>query len=360
LIVPASRTPLYETHLAAGARMVDFAGWQMPQQYRSVKEEHRAVRTGAGIFDVSHMGRFLVEGAGAADFLQHALTNDLDRIGQGRAQYTLMCRPDGGILDDLVVCRGDPWRLVVNASRREADLSWLRSLAPTALGISDVSQELGLLALQGPKAVEVLARAGCDAGALRYFGWQEEAWSGTRILLSRTGYTGEDGFELFVPNTLLVDIWEGLLEAGAVPCGLAARDVCRIEAGLRLYGSDMDVQSNPYQAGLGWTVSLDKGDFIGREALARVSAEGPVRTLVGVECSGRTIPRPGAALRRNGETVGKVTSGTFSFWLNRGIGMASVVSGADALGTHLTIETRDGQSAALVTSLPFYRGSAQR
>jgi glycine cleavage system T protein (aminomethyltransferase) len=362
--VAARRTPLHPQHLAAGARMVEFGGWEMPQQYQSVKQEHQAVRTGAGLFDVSHMGRFVVEGAAGADFLQSVVTNDVTKVGPGRAQYNLLCRPDAGILDDLVIYRGQtddaPWRVVVNAAYREKDLAWLREHAPAGVSVSDVSDSVALLAIQGPKVEELLPASGVDLTSIPYFGWAEGEVAGVPALLSRTGYTGEDGFELFLPADRVGSVWDALVEAGAVPCGLAARDVCRLEAGLRLSGTDMDEETNPYEAGLGWTVKLAKGEFVGRQALAEVKEAGPARRLVGIQCGERVIPRHGAAVTHDGASIGTVTSGTHSFWLDRGIGFASVAAGSVTVGAQLQIEARGGLGAAEVVSLPFYRGSVRQ
>jgi aminomethyltransferase len=341
--------------------MVDFAGWEMPQQYRSVKDEQEAVRTAAGVFDVSHMGRFEVRGAAAGEFLQGVVTNDVGRLTPNRAQYNLLCRPDGGILDDLVVYRSErAWLVVVNAANREKDLSWLRERAPAGVEVVDRSDEVGLLALQGPEAERLLPAEDVDLSGLRYFGIAEGAVAGSRSLISRTGYTGEDGFELFVPVAQLGAVWDALLEAGVRPCGLAARDVCRLEAGLRLYGSDMDETTNPYEAGLGWTVKPAKGDFVGREALLRIAEAGPLRELVGLGCADRGIPRHGAAVRLAGRVIGEVTSGTYSFWLGRGIAMAFVEAAAAPAGSQVEVATRSGGAAAEVVPLPFYRGSARR
>ena len=341
--------------------MVEFAGWEMPQQYRSVKEEQEAVRSAAGVFDVSHMGRFEVRGAEAGEFLQRVVTNDVGRLAPNRAQYNLLCRPDGGIVDDLVVYRSErAWVVVVNAANRDKDLAWLRARAPGGVEVVDRSDELGLLALQGPEAERLLPAEEVDLTALRYFGIAECTVAGARSLISRTGYTGEDGFELFVPAEALGAVWESLLQAGVRPCGLAARDVCRLEAGLRLYGSDMDESTNPYEAGLGWTVKLAKGDFEGREALVRIKESGPQRELVGLGCADRGIPRHGAAVSLGGRVIGEVTSGTYSFWLGRGIAMASVEAAAAPAGSRVAIATRSGEAAADVVPLPFYRGSVRR
>ena len=355
------RTPLYSQHVAAGGRMVDFAGWEMPQQYTSVKEEQEAVRGAAGLFDVSHMGRYEVRGDSAADYLQSLVTNDLSRLAPNRAQYNLLCRQDGGIVDDLVVYRSESaWLVVVNAANREKDLAWLRDRAPRDVEVVDRSDELSLIALQGPAAERMLPVEGVDLGAVRYFGMATGRLAGAESLVSRTGYTGEDGFELFVPSTHAGAVWDALVAAGARPCGLAARDVCRLEAGLRLYGSDMDEQTNPYEAGLGWTVKLAKGDFVGREALQGIKNEGPRRELVGLGGADRTIPRHGAVVSLDGREIGVVTSGTYSFWLRRGIGMATIAAGAAPAGSRLGVATRNGEGVAEVVSLPFYRGSARR
>ena len=355
-------TPLYERHRALGGRMVDFAGWEMPQQYTSVREEHLAVREAAGLFDVSHMGRIRVTGDAATDSLNRMVTNDLGRVGEGSAQYNLICDEAGGILDDLILYRGGGgWTVVYNAGNREKDERWFaRQLSGCEL--QPLSDAVGLLALQGPKAVDVLRPlAAGDVAALPYFGFTTTSVAGVEpVAVARTGYTGEDGFELFVDSDRIGQVWDALLEAGARPCGLAARDVCRLEAGLRLYGNDMDEQTNPYQAGLGWTVKLEKGDFIGREALARVRADGPDRVIVGLRCSDRTIPRHDAEVRLDGRRVGRVTSGTYSFFLNQGIAMASVEAGATPVGTTVEVEGRGGPGQAEVVKLPFYRGTAGR
>lgn len=355
------RTPLHSRHVAAGARMVEFSGWDMPQQYRSVKEEQEAVRTSAGVFDVSHMGRFEVRGDEAGAFLQGLVTNDVNRLGANQAQYTLLCRPDGGIVDDLVVYRSeDAWMVVVNAGNRDKDLAWFRDHTPAGVEVVDRSDELGLLAVQGPEAERLLPAEDVDLPALRYFGIAQGLVAGVPSTISRTGYTGEDGFELFVPADRLGSVWDALEQGGVQPCGLAARDVCRLEAGLRLYGSDMDEGTNPYEAGLGWTVKLAKGDFVGREALARIKEVGPRRELVGLGSADRGIPRHGAAVSLGGRRIGAVTSGTYSFWLRRGIAMASVEVAAAPAGSQVEVATRSGEAAAEVVPLPFYRGSARR
>jgi aminomethyltransferase len=342
--------------------MVDFGGWELPQQYTSIRDEHIAVRMVAGLFDISHMGRFKVTGAAGFDFLQSLLTNDLSRIGQGRAQYNLMCNEQGGILDDLVVYWGDDgFVVVVNASNRERDLDWMRSHAPPAVDIEDRTFDLALIALQGPRAEELMPAKGLDD--LPYFGFRPAQVAGIDALVSRTGYTGEDGFEIFVPADRVVKVWDAILENGAphgmLPAGLGARDATRLEAALRLYGNDMDDSVNPYEAGLGWTVRLDKGEFIGRDALAQVKRVGPMRTLVGLKTAPGDIARHGAAVHSQDRQVGSVTSGTHSFFLGHPIALALVEVASLRVGETAGVDVRGRQASAEVVQLPFYRGSAR-
>jgi aminomethyltransferase len=358
--VPTLRTPLHDRHRALGGRLVNFGGWEMPQQYTSIRDEHHAVRTVAGLFDISHMGRFRIRGERAFDFLQGLLTNDLARIGSGQAQYTLMCDETGGVLDDLVVYWDEEGLMtVVNAANRERDLGWMRQHAPAGVEVEDRTFELALIALQGPRAEELLPARGLSK--IPYFGFQPSELAGVRATVARTGYTGEDGFELFVAADNVGRLWDSLLEsgraAGLLPCGLGARDACRLEAALRLYGSDMDESVNPYEAGLGWTVRLKKGDFVGSQALARVKQAGPARELVGLRSLDRSIPRHGSAVHADGRRIGQVTSGTYSFWLNQGLGLALVEAGSAPLGSRIEFESRGQAGAAEVVQLPFYRGS---
>jgi aminomethyltransferase len=342
--------------------MVNFGGWELPQQYTSIRDEHRAVRTAAGLFDISHMGRFRVTGAGAFDFLQGLVTNDLGRIDPGHAQYNLICNEAGGILDDLVVYRSEEgFMVVVNAANRERDLDWMLAHAPSAVEVEDRTLELSLIALQGPLAEEVMPAA--ELGDVPYFGFRLAEVAGRRALVARTGYTGEDGFEVYVKAEHVGQVWDAILEAGAgagvLPCGLGARDACRLEAALRLYGNDMDETTNPYEAGLGWVVRLQKGEFIGSQALAAVKEAGPKRELVGLRSLDRSIPRHGSEVELEGRPVGSVTSGTYSFWLNHGIGLASVAARSAPTGTRVEVESRGARGAAEVVPLPFYRGSVR-
>jgi aminomethyltransferase len=343
--------------------MVDFGGWEMPQQYTSIRDEHLAVRKAAGLFDVSHMGRFRIGGAGAVDFVQRMVTNDVAPLVQGQAQYNLLLNDEGGIIDDLVVYRdSEGFFVVVNASNREKDLSWLRVHAPSDVELQDRTFELGLIAFQGPRAQDLLPSS-TDLDAIPYFGWAEGDVAGIQTLVSRTGYTGEDGFELFIAADRVGEVWDAILEdgksAGVVPAGLGARDAARLEAGLRLWGNDMDETVNPYEAGLGWTVKLGKGDFIGRAALEEAKAEGPRRQTVGLKMQPGEIARHGAAVSADGRPLGVITSGTHSFFLGYPIALAMVEARSLQVGDKAAVEVRGREAAAEVVKLPFYRGSAR-
>jgi len=368
LTASLARTPLYDRHVALGGRMVDFGGWELPQQYTSIRGEHIAVRKVAGLFDISHMGRVVVRGPGAAGFVQGLVTNDVSRLEPHRALYALMCREDGGVLDDLVIYRSadgpDDFLIVVNASNRLKDLEWMRAHAPSGTQIEDRSQELSLLAFQGPRAQELLpstAESGLES--IPYFGFRDGEVGGTKAVISRTGYTGEDGFELFVDSQKVGAVWDAILEHatphGALPAGLGARDATRLEAALRLYGNDMDETVNPYEAGLGWTVKLSKGEFIGRRALAQVKEEGPKRTMVGLRTAPGDIARHGAAVFSQDAKVGAVTSGTHSFFLGHPIALAMVEVASLRVGEAARVDVRGREASAEVVQLPFYRGSAR-
>ena len=356
------RTPLYERHVALGGRMVDFGGRDLPQQYTSIRDEHLAVRKAAGLFDVSHMGRFRVTGGDSFDFLQSIVTNDLGRIHSGMAQYNLLCTEDGGIVDDLIVYWGDEaFFVVVNASNREKDLDWIQQHAPAGVRIEDQTFELALIALQGPKAEELMPSRGLQD--LPYFGFRTGEVAGVTGMISRTGYTGEDGFEIFVPSDRVGEVWDAILEKGrpegVLPAGLGARDAARLEAALRLYGNDMDESVNPYEAGLGWAVKLDKGEFVGRGAIAQVHQDGPRRTLIGIKTKPGDIPRHGAAVTGDAGRSGLVTSGTHSFFLGHPIALAMVEVPSFRVGDKVAVEVRGRQAEAEVVKLPFYRGSAR-
>ena len=345
--------------------MVDFGGWDLPQQYSSIRDEHLAVRTAAGLFDLSHMGRLDVTGEGAGSYLQSLLSNDVDQVEVGRAQYTLLCREDGGILDDLVIYRRseDDFLVVVNASNRIKDIEWMRSRLVEGVSLVDRTHDLSLIALQGPRAESLLPAGGTDLTGIPYFGFTRGEVGGVPALISRTGYTGEDGFEIFVESARAVDAWRAILaagsEAGVLPCGLGARDACRLEAGLRLYGNDMDETTDPYDAGLGWTVKLAKGPFLGAEALKASKSRGPRRRMLGLTTPDRTIPRHLDEVRRGGVTIGKVTSGTWSFFLNQGVAMVSFEVGRAAPGDDVELDVRGRAGQGQVVPLPIYRGSVK-
>ena len=344
--------------------MVDFGGWEMPQQYSSIRDEHFAVRKAAGLFDVSHMGRVRIEGAGAEAYLQRLLTNDIGVVEPGRAVYSQMCKEDGGTIDDLVVYREskDRFLVVVNASNRDKDIAWMKGHMPPGVTLADHTHDLGLIAFQGPLAPEVMP-SDRDTDDIPYFGFRNGKVAGVEAIISRTGYTGEDGFELFVTADRVGDVWDAILDAGrsagVLPAGLGARDATRLEAALRLYGNDMDETVNPYEAGLGWTVKLGKGDFIGGDALKQVKTEGPRRALIGLRTEPGNIARHGAVVMSDGRRVGSVTSGTHSFFLGYPIALALVEAGTFRIGDRVVVEVRGREAPGEIVKLPFYRGSAR-
>lgn len=358
------RTPLYEKHRQAGARLVDFAGWEMPVQYAGVIEEHRAVRTAAGLFDVSHMGEIHVHGPGALAFLQHLTPNDVAKLQPGRIHYSGLLTERGTYVDDLLVYQlgeGD-YLLVVNASNRAADLDWIRAQPHPGCTIDDVSADYALLALQGPRATEILTPlTATDLAAIRYYRFAQGEVCGAPALISRTGYTGEDGFELYLAPADAPRIWDALLETGAgtglVPAGLGARDTLRLEAGMALYGHEIDLATTPLEAGLDWVVKLDKGEFLGRPTLLAQRASGLGRKLVGFELADRGIARQGYPVWHGTTELGPVASGSWSPTLEKSIGTTYVPPELAAPGTALEIEVRRRKIPAKIVALPFYRRS---
>jgi aminomethyltransferase len=353
------RTPLYEEHLRLGARMVPFAGWEMPVRYRGIIEEHTAVRQSAGVFDICHMAEFRIFGGQAPEALQGLLTNDIRRIEElGSAQYTLMCDETGGIIDDLIVYHtGDmEYMIVANAANRIPDWEWLEARLPASVERVDESDRTALIALQGPKAVMVAAElAGGSAEMPDRFHVAGADLDGVPVLLARTGYTGEDGVEIVCHSSHAAQIWRAILSFPEVsPAGLGARDTLRLEMGYALYGSDMDRATDPYSAGLGWVVSLTKGDFVGREPIAAVKAAGPERRLVGLTVPDG-IPRHGYPVLHDGTDVGKVASGTYSPTLGYGIATAYVPAALSVQGTRLEVGIRKKVAPAVVTRPPFVR-----
>jgi aminomethyltransferase len=340
------RTPLFERHLALGARLVPFAGWEMPVQYEGVIPEHRAVRADAGAFDVSHMGELLVEGPGARGFLQELLSNDLDRIGTGQAQYTLLTNEQGGIVDDLIAYELLPERflLIVNASNRETDFAWLRDREVAGVEVRDVSDDFALIAVQGPRSLERLGLSEAPA-----FTFAEGEVDGVSCTVNRTGYTGELGVELLVDADAAGELWDRVLARGVVPCGLGARDTLRLEVCYPLHGNDITPETNAISAGLGWVCALDK-DFTGAGALRRIKEAGPERKLTAFVMEESGIPRQGMAIVEGGE----VTSGSHSPMLERGIGMGYVPAGLARPGSGLTIDVRGRHRRADVVKKPIY------
>jgi aminomethyltransferase len=362
---PPKRIVLFAEHRRLGARMIDFAGFEMPVQYSGIIAEHMAVRTGAGLFDLSHMGEFEVAGPHALELLERTLTNSAARLREGRAQYTLLCRPDGGTIDDLIVYRLGAARfmLCVNASNIEADREWLLGLNHHGADFRDLSDETALVAIQGPKAIAILQRqAAFPIDQVPRFGVAEGKVAGLRCIAARTGYTGEDGFELFVAATDAVRLFGDLLAAGAAeqikPCGLGARDTLRLEAGLPLYGHELDLNTSPLEAGLSTYVKLGRG-FVGEEALAAQKANGSKKHLIGIATDDeRTIARQGYPILIEDAQVGAVTSGTFAPALGRPIAMAYIHrTEQPALGTTLQVEVRNRKVPASVIARPFYKRS---
>ncbi len=341
------RTPLHDRHVALGARLVPFAGWEMPVQYEGVIAEHRAVRSDCGVFDVSHMGELEVEGPRAKELLQGLLSNDLERIGPGRAQYTLLTNERGGIIDDLIVYALEPTRylLVVNASNREPAYAWLKEREIRGSEVSDRSSEYGLLAVQGPGALERLGLPPADA-----FTWSMGEIDGVEVMVNRTGYTGEEGCELMTMAEDAAALWDRVLARGARPCGLGARDTLRLEVCYPLHGNDITPETDAISAGLGFACALDK-EFTGVEELRRTKAEGPARKLLPFVMEEQAIPRQGMAIAEGGE----VTSGSLSPMLDVGIGLGYVVAEHAARGSALTIDVRGRPRRARVVSKPIYK-----
>jgi aminomethyltransferase len=358
-------TSLRDEHVKLGAKMVPFAGWEMPVQYKGVSEEHRAVREAAGLFDVSHMGELVMAGEYAAQVVNYLITNDASRLTDGQALYTCACNEHGTILDDLIVYRmaRDRWLIVCNASNREKMAAHFRKAAENHCEFEDASDRMAMIALQGPKALAVAALAGGDGpalGELPSFHFRDAVLANVRCTVARTGYTGEDGVELFCAPADAPQVWRSLIELGRPlglqPCGLAARDTLRLEARLSLYGNDIDETTNPIEAGLSWVVKLDKETFVGKDALARVKAEGPARKLVGFEMIGRGIARHGyPILDKAGARVGVCTSGSPGPTVGKNIGLGYVPASMSAIGSDLLVDCRGRLVEARVVKTPFYK-----
>ena len=360
--VPLRRTALYETHCRSGARMVEFGGWQMPLEYSGIVAEHLAVRNAAGVFDVSHMGEIEIEGPGALPLLQKVTCNDVARLQVNQAQYSGLMNEQGGLVDDLLVHRmaEQHYFLCVNAARREADFDWICRHNDTTAQVRNTSDHYTQLAVQGPRSIAVLQPlTSVDLSALHYYWFARGRVCGVETLVARTGYTGEDGFEIYLPPAESQRIWNELLESGKkegmAPCGLGARNTLRLEAGMLLYGHDMDEQTTPLEANVRWICKLDKGPFLGRDALLEQARDGIQRLLVGFRMTDRAIARDGAPVLVEGRQVGRVTSGSYVPFLKKSIGLAFVPPEFARVGQQIQMEIRGTLAAAEVVPTPFYR-----
>src|SRR5262245_41827120 len=353
----ALRTPLFDWHNSHGARMAEFGGWDMPVQYTSIVDEHTAVRSAAGLFDISHMGRLSFGGPDALDLIQHVWTNNAATMKDMQARYGLVCNDQGGIRDDVLVYRWPyGWAMVVNASNRDKIVAWLEQhRAGRDVAIQDQTLSTCMVAVQGPKAVELCAGLfPIDLTSIKYYFAAPTLYQGQGCVVSRTGYTGEDGVEIMLKAEQGPGLADELLRRGARPCGLGARDTLRLEAAMPLYGHELGEEIDPLQAGLGWAVKLDKGDFVGREAILKRQEDATRPVRVGLELEGKRAAREGAAVFHDGLPVGRVTSGTLTPTLGRAVAMAYVRPDLANVGTALAVEVGKGQSAGCVVKLPFY------
>jgi aminomethyltransferase len=358
------RTPLFELAREHQARFTPFSGWEMPVQYSSLKLEHQAVRDRVGMFDISHMGKFTLQGKDLIAALQTLVPSDLARLSPGEAQYTVLLNPLGGIIDDIIfyyqgtTTTGEQQGVaIVNAGTAAKDKAWLLEHLPTSVTLGDISEERILIALQGPEAAATLQTLVAeDLSDLSAFTHRQVTLDGATAFIARTGYTGEDGFEIMLEPVAGKNLWKSLFTAGVVPCGLGARDTLRLEAAMSLYGQDIDETTTPLEAGLGWLVHLDsKGDFIGRKVLERQKSEGLQRRLVGLQMSGKYIARHGYPIMFEGRAVGEITSGTLAPTLGKAIALAYVPQALSKVGTELEVEIRGKTHAARVVKKPFYR-----
>lgn len=357
------RTPLYEIHTALGGKIIDFGGWALPVQYSGIIKEHNGVRTRAGLFDVSHMGEILVTGDGAGEYIQRMVTNDISNMTAGRVIYSPMCYENGGTADDLLIYKlgEERYLLVINASNTETDFKWLKdNCRSDILSIEDVSEDYGLLAIQGPLSQDILQRLTAQPlGDIRFFRFMQDIEiGGVKALVSRTGYSGEDGFEIYVPSHEAAGLWDKVLDAGSreglIPAGLGARDTLRLEAALPLYGHELTSEITPIEAGLTRFVKLKKGNFMGRDALVEQAEDGPKRRLVGFEMIDRGIPRTGYRVEADGRDIGFVTSGGMSPTLKKSLGLALIDTDYSGLGNEITVEMRGRAQRAKVVDTPFY------
>jgi aminomethyltransferase len=359
------RTPLFDVYKEYGGKTIDFGGWELPVQFSGIKEEHEAVRTKAGLFDVSHMGEFEVKGPESIAFLQRMLTNDVLKLEAGQAQYTVMCYENGGTVDDLIVYKkaeGD-YLLVVNASNIEKDFNWLQSNKIENVELINISSEMAQLALQGPLAESVLQKVAkhTNLSEIRFFAFKEHVdINGVKALVSRTGYTGEDGFEIYCDQKDAQKLWKDILDAGKMegvqPIGLGARDTLRFEAKLPLYGQELSSDITPIEAGIGFAVKVDKeADFFGKAVLSEQKEKGASRKIVGIEMIDRGIPRHGYPVYYQGELIGEVTTGTQSPTLKKNVGLALLKKEFTDIGTEVEVEIRSKRLKAIIAATPFYK-----
>ena len=371
--IELARTPLHDWHVAHGGRMVDFAGWSMPVQYTSIADEHNATRSSVGVFDISHMGRLKFCGPNVAQFLDSVVTRRVVDLKPTQIRYGLVCTDDGGILDDVLIYGGSPdgarpYSMVVNASNREKIVHWLNHRATgSEISITDDTLRTAMIAVQGPKSIgliQPLVEADAALSSMHYYTYMNCEFDGADVLVSRTGYTGEDGVEIVCDSNIATEIWERMVDAakvvGGMAAGLAARDTLRLEAAMPLYGHELSEAINPIQAGLDFAVNFTGRDFIGRKALERFAADKNQPVRVGLQLDGKRVPRQGCPVLQGDEAIGEVTSGTFSPTFERPIAMAYVRPTAQAVGTRLAVDIRGTQHAAVVVPLPFYERGKQK
>lgn len=353
------KTGFHAIHTNLGAKMVAFAGYHMPIQYKSIIQEHQKVRTSVGIFDVSHMGEIEIQGPRALEFINYLITNDARKIDINQAQYTAMCYEDAGIVDDLILYRlATHYLLVINASNIKKDYEWMKENKIEGVEIRNISDSISQLAIQGSRAKDTLQKlTKVDLSGIKFYSFREGELAGVNMIISATGYTGEPGFEIYFDRGYSEDVWNAIMEAGIefdiAPIGLAARDTLRLEKRYCLYGNDIGASTNPYEAGLGWVIKLDKGNFIGRDSLERIKEEGIKRKLVGFELDSRTIPRHGYVIRKDDKEVGKVTSGCFSPILEKSIGLGYVNVHYANVGETIEILVREKAFSATIVKTPF-------
>lgn len=357
------KTPLYDRHIDLGGNVVNFGGFLLPTQYSGINQEHNAVRSKAGIFDVSHMGEFIISGSDAERFLQKITVNDVSSLSKGEAQYSAMCFKNGGIVDDLLIYKKENvFMLVVNAANLENDLEWLKSHQEGDVKIEDISDKIGLIAVQGPRSRAILQTlTDTKLSNIQFYHFAEGRVSGKEAMIARTGYTGELGFEIYSSANEIGEIWDAIMDAGTdkglEPAGLGCRDTLRMEMKFALYGNDIDETTNPIEAGLGWITKLGKADFIGKDALLEAKAN-VTRRLVCLEMTERAIPRNGCPILMNDEIVGTITSGTMSPSLEKGIGIGYVNVPFHKSGTELIVDIRGKMKSAIVVKPPFYKNGS--